>query len=704
MRKINYLIPLLCGLAAFTYAGQIVPGLDDSTARFSTTVPQNGTLNEIANNTTGLLTFAARFNPDASQADVAPVQLLQYGGTSNGTGVYVVYGDVYFCGKSYGQPGVMPISDNDTDFSDYTIAVKIGSVVYGEENIMFASFNIATGELISKVNDIVKITQVTGSDSGINVDGNLTVGFIGDGVILETGWLGGLTQNADYPEFFNLNCVSMVQTAGYDNQLGQIFDQMADLSVLASNPIPADGAINVDPETVTALQFDAAIDTNVTGHWVRFFQVDNGEPNLLVAPTVSEFIPAGANPISCPVSFELDDVVYWQVEEQISGAAEGASANLYSPIWSFQAALSVPNITTSPATAVVFANDTAGFTCEFFSKAAPTSVQWYRGAGTSNPVSDSDADITIELVQDGYNYTSTLTIANAEVADEDAYWFSVANAVGSDDSDAANLAIKRELAHWTLDAADMVGGQYLDVSGAGHNADPNIIPDAAAIVDGAVGEAVDFTIDPQNNVGNGGTWDPATGSNEFTVSAWVYNRGLNGQIQGILTKRALGNTYQSWYLNIQANGELRFGTPTENVSTNFNSYYAQWVLVTITDSATEGAVVYINGLRVDGDPLVTPVVTDAPILIGSNYPNLDGTYGDLFNGSIDDVRIFNYALSAGEAAMLYYDVVQTPICMDPSAEVVKFDVTGDCKVDLADFAEFAGDWLNSNLCPGPGCE
>jgi hypothetical protein len=37
------------------------------------------------------------------------------------------------------------------------------------------------------------------------------------------------------------------------------------------------------------------------------------------------------------------------------------------------------------------------------------------------------------------------------------------------------LGIKRLVAHWTLDAADFVGGLYLDSSGEGHHAEPNVL-------------------------------------------------------------------------------------------------------------------------------------------------------------------------------------------------------------------------------------
>jgi len=53
-------------------------------------------------------------------------------------------------------------------------------------------------------------------------------------------------------------------------------------------------------------------------------------------------------------------------------------------------------------------------------------------------------------------------------------------------------------------------------------------------------------------------------------------------------------------------------------------------------------------------------------------------------GAVDDLKIYKYAMTAFQVEDLY-----TEICVDPPA----YDYTGDCKVNLDDFAAIAGEWL-----------
>jgi len=69
--------------------------------------------------------------------------------------------------------------------------------------------------------------------------------------------------------------------------------------------------------------------------------------------------------------------------------------------------------------------------------------------------------------------------------------------------------------------------------------------------------------------------------------------------------------------------------------------------------------------------------------------------GAIFDcGLIDDVRVFNYPVSASGIAQMYVDFVAGgTACIGP----VEFDVNGDCKVDWLDIKELADNWLECNL-------
>ncbi|HOK67364.1 MAG TPA: hypothetical protein PK054_02810 [Anaerohalosphaeraceae bacterium] len=243
------------GLGSAVQAGEIVPGLDDSTALVTYTAARAGAAGDHAKITTGQITLAARFNPDESMMTGGPTIVIEDGGTTNGTGLYLGDGNLIFAAKSNNQLG-LPTGMNDTDFSDNALAITLGPVNFGAENVVYASFNAAAGRLVSSINGTVRVYTITGSDASKNLDGNTSVSFLGSGTI-NAGHMGGLVETgaAQFPLLFWTNARNMVQTAGYTNQQGQIFaaavpDEIFPYTVLVSQ---TDGA--------TAVQEGAASDT-----------------------------------------------------------------------------------------------------------------------------------------------------------------------------------------------------------------------------------------------------------------------------------------------------------------------------------------------------------------------------------------------------------------------------------------------------------
>lgn len=223
--------------ASIACGGVIVPSLDDSTAIAAYTAARNGTvINEVADITTGKITLAARFNPDISQAEAGPVLVIEDGGTSNGTGLYLAGGNLVFVAKADNGRYAVPTGLNDTDFANdgtgKSIAVLLGPVNFGAENKVYVSMDLVNGLLYASINGAGNSYGITNSTGAENLDGNRSVSFLGVDPIPadQYGWLGGLLEeNATnqastlYPQLFWTNTVPMIQTAGYDNPLGQIF-------------------------------------------------------------------------------------------------------------------------------------------------------------------------------------------------------------------------------------------------------------------------------------------------------------------------------------------------------------------------------------------------------------------------------------------------------------------------------------------------
>ena len=128
-----------------------------------------------------------------------------------------------------------------------------------------------------------------------------------------------------------------------------------------------------------------------------------------------------------------------------------------------------------------------------------------------------------------------------------------------------------------------------------------------------------------------------------------------------------------------------------------------WHLVTAT---FDGSVVklYIDGvLDATDDPLAAPLVptnmNDWAVEIGgelatSTFPT---------QGLVDDVRIYNYALSATDVVDLYNEFAG-PINICAADYASHLDITGpsgvpDCKIDLYDFVSVASAWLEDGCYP-----
>lgn len=315
-------------------------------------------------------------------------------------------------------------------------------------------------------------------------------------------------------------------------------------------------------------------------------------------------------------------------------------------------------ITSGPANVSMAAGEPAAFTTVFTSATEPV-VTWYKIASPANIVIDpAEADVDVELTCDAQagEYTSTLTLANAAIADSGQYYCRVNNESGYPrNSAAATLTVLGLVSRWTFDQADYASGQYLDVIG-GSNADAAGTPIFAAGANGAANGAVQIT--PTSGFAQVDGFDPrATG--QLTVSVWV------NWLEAAMDDLAI--TSPSNAQGITAAGGLGGG---------------QWQHLCIVMDAASGKI-YIDGtLRAEGS-FTLPQEMSSLLEIGA----ADGT--EAFNGCLDDLRIYNYALTAGQIEQIYDEMA---VCR------LAFDISGpagqpDCAVDLYDLTALAGDWL-----------
>ena len=153
-----------------------------------------------------------------------------------------------------------------------------------------------------------------------------------------------------------------------------------------------------------------------------------------------------------------------------------------------------------------------------------------------------------------------------------------------------------------------------------------------------------------------------SGSNNLTYSAWINITAAPSQAYGSIvdgrkhfyTFLAIGQNRKVWLSNDQQvsgdTGDSGYATESTTVLS-----VGVWYHIVGTLSSTDGGKIYINGIEDNTSPNRTanaPAQT-ATSCIGSR----DG--GFRFNGKIDQVRIFNTAITAPQAEDLYTDETTT---------------------------------------------
>jgi len=215
-------------------------------------------------------------------------------------------------------------------------------------------------------------------------------------------------------------------------------------------------------------------------------------------------------------------------------------------------------------------------------------------------------------------------------------------------------------------------GNANDASGNGYNGTPTAVsygydrfgqPLSAAVFNGISSQI------PIYGFPNG---------NFFPVTLSVWVNGMPGEASdtGIIGNYAIssangyalfayGDHVRSWYFGSEGGV---YGS-TEGLQ-GLNTLDGTWHQIVVTYDSSEGAI-YVDGLPVNslawgGSPAAS--TSTQPVIIG-DYT--DGTLNRVFNGSLDDIRIYDRALSASEVQQLYaYESEPPSIISQPQSVVV----------------------------------
>lgn len=175
------------------------------------------------------------------------------------------------------------------------------------------------------------------------------------------------------------------------------------------------------------------------------------------------------------------------------------------------------------------------------------------------------------------------------------------------------------------------------------------------IAPGKVGQA--FQFDGSDDYVTASSSSSLNQLSAFTCSAWIYPTTVSGE-QAIVYKEVASNGKQYCGLSGSGTGRLYVNidrTSDATARTNDNAIKAnKWQFITTVWDGTNAPQIYINGTEVSSYQTQTAgsgtIVDDSSgdLVIGGR-----STPSTLFNGKLDDIRIYNRVLSPAEIKRIY---------------------------------------------------
>ena len=315
----------------------------------------------------------------------------------------------------------------------------------------------------------------------------------------------------------------------------------------------------------------------------------------------------------------------------------------------------------------------------------------------SGPITD-DGTLTVSLDAD---------TATAVFGQQGYYYCVVDNGNHTQMSQAAYLRINHLIAYYAFDGnandSSIWGndGVWADPALASYNTTDPVIGSASAVFTGAAGSYIDL--------GTAAAPNPQTAQNygQGSVSFWIKTTSTDAMsVMGSMNEDFtsafdLRVNDGSVYLWLRSDTGSSGGLLDLQTAGDSDLADGQWHHVAIV-WAEGNAVAYIDGVVVPWDK---DDVSGSPMLADWQYPMLIGARnnrGDIqrnFDGELDDLKMYNYRLTEQEVIDETLAGPENWVCENPPL----FDFSGNCIVDLADFAIFAERWLECGRYPDTEC-
>ena len=202
--------------------------------------------------------------------------------------------------------------------------------------------------------------------------------------------------------------------------------------------------------------------------------------------------------------------------------------------------------------------------------------------------------------------------------------------------------------YWTLDEGS--AGVAYDAQGSNDGTLTGMDTNSCWI-SGVSGAALEFDGDDDYIAcGHSAALSP---EGQLTISAWVNIADTNDNVDMVIvSKKTSWNSSSGYGIDYNPSNDRLYmtGSGSDYAYSNNLSLEGGWHHITVVANGSVGKL-YIDGVDETDDSSISPITSyTTPLYIGRYYAVGDGV---CFNGSIDDFRLYDYALSAQEVQALY---------------------------------------------------
>ncbi len=278
-----------------------------------------------------------------------------------------------------------------------------------------------------------------------------------------------------------------------------------------------------------------------------------------------------------------------------------------------------------------------------------TATGTYQGGGAQNITTQVtwSSDNTGAATINGAGLATAIAVGNATIS-------ASMNSISGHTTFTVPLTPPAGLAlHYTLDTSDDAGSVALDSSGNGDN---GTIFGNPSQVNGKLNQGLSF--DGATQYISAPALSPTEFFNSVTVAAWI-NTTNTSRWEAIVSKYSASGSGAGYLFRTDSGGFLEmflggsnisFGTTTAVDTTKIND--GQWHHIVGVITIGQDVKFYVDGNFSSATVIHSLANGDnsTPLMVGSNS---FGFFGTFFTGSMDDVRIYNRALSSSEVNTLF---------------------------------------------------